>query len=566
MHALRNITPEDIGKLPPAKRAQAAAILQELLSRETNKTVYGLVCPEKGHTHSIAWNGKEWAQTKREPTVYLPAKLERVITTKARHVYLIGGRGSGKSIGAADICLADAHDHGSKTFCLREYQSSIADSVHALLAGEIERLELDGFDITQNTIARGGAPVFRFAGLARNPSSIKSAYGFRRWLIEEAQFLSEESIRILLPSARKKPNKGLPGQEKQDASYAQDDVQLIFLANLGSMADPFTVQIAEYLDEARQNGFYEDDVRLIIWMNYNDNPWFAESGMEREREEDKLKLDPAVYRHVWEGETNDHIENALVLAEWFDACIDAHLKLGFEPRGLRFAAHDAADMGKDAKGYAMRHGSVVLNCAETLEGNVNEGARWAVRMALEDSVDYFTWDVNGIGAGLGEQFSKDFEGKKVDIVAFQSSESPDDPRAIYKPAVHEAIRGQLSNEDVFKNKRAQYAFELRDRIYRTYLAVTDPKTHGYQDPDTLISFAGDMPLLMKLRAETCRIPRKLNRNGINELYSKEEMRVKFKLKSPNLFDSLMMLMRYRPSVRTQYTPRPPVIPAMRARR
>ena len=558
---------EAIENLPPSKRKLAATIIAEIQRRERSSTVFGLVDPEKGHTHSIQEYRGEWCITTEAPDIYLAAKMERVLTTRARQIFLFGGRGSSKSIAAGDICLADAKDNNAKTFCLREFQSSITDSVHALLVSELERLELqeDGFDYTQNTITKDEAQLFSFKGISRNPSSVKSAFGFKNWLIEEAQFLSEESMEILLPSARKKPNKGLP-QDQAAADHSNEGIRIIFVANLGSMEDPFTKRVAPYLAEVAKHGYYEDDLRLVVKVNHSDNPWFRESGMERERAEDKKNMPAALYDHIWEGATNDSIDNALVLAEWFDACIDAHVKLGFQARGARIAAHDPSDMGEDSKGYVLRHGSIIERVEEKEDGNVNEGGHWACALAIEDNADYYTWDNIGMGAGLSEQTSKDLEGKKMTIAGFNSSESPDMPGAIYKPSLEEIITGQQTNNDVFKNKRAQYSFELRDRIYRTYLAVTFPEKHGYQDPDTLISFSSTIPLLMKLRAETCRIPRKPNRNGLNELYSKEEMKSKFKLSAPTLFDPLMMSCRYRPPMKERTAARPPTIKPMRTGR
>jgi phage terminase large subunit len=65
----------------------------------------------------------------------------------------------------------------------------------------------------------------------------------------------------------------------------------------------------------------------------------------------------------------------------------------------------------------------------------------------------------------------------------------------------------------------------------------------YQDPDKMLSFDGELKELPELRSELCRMPIKPNGNGRFELYTKEEMKNKFKFKSPNLADAVMMLMR-----------------------
>ena len=184
---------------------------------------------------------------------------------------------------------------------------------------------------------------------------------------------------------------------------------------------------------------------------------------------------------------------------------------------------------------------MIFAAEEKLDGNVNVGGHWAANLAMDYKLDDLSWDGDGMGAGLAEQMSADVEGKKITLSMFKGSEGPDFPDAIYKPALKEIVRDQKKNRDVFKNKRAQYYFELRDRIYTTYRSVVFGE---YADPDNMVSFCSNLPLLPKIRAELCRMPKKNNKNGMNELYTKQEMETIFKIPSPNLGDSIMMLMRY----------------------
>lgn len=505
-----------------------------------SQTVVGFVCPINGYSHTIERSGTEWVATDKEADVFLPIKMERVLKSDKRFIICIGGRGSGKSVGIADVSLIDAKDTGSKTYCLREYQSSIKNSVHSLLKEESKRLEFD-FDIQQQSILYNGSEAFQFAGLARNVDSIKSAHGFKRYWCEEAQFISEDSLTALTPTARKKPKKGLPGEVEEDESE-EPNVSMIFVANPGSSEDPFSKRfINPFKEHLDRDGYYEDDIHLIVVMNYTDNPWYVESGLEEERQWDFENRPRALYDHIWKGDFNDSVENALIMSEWFDACIDAHKKLGFEPVGAKIATHDPSDLGPDSKGYAMRHGAVVLDVQEKLEGNVNEGGHWASGNAIDQGVDWFAYDADGMGVALHEQMSKDFDGKRVAVQMFKGSETPDFPEAIYKPALKAPVTNQRTNKDTFRNKRAQYYFELRDRAYNTYRAVV----HGeYFDPDKMISFCSNIDILPKLRAELCRMPIKPNGSGLFELYTKQEMKTKFKMASPNLGDSVMMLMRH----------------------
>ena len=242
---------------------------------------------------------------------------------------------------------------------------------------------------------------------------------------------------------------------------------------------------------------------------------------------------------------NDSVDNALVMSEWFDACIDAHIKLGFEPRGARIASHDPSDLGPDSKGYVFRHGNVFLDIQEMETGTVNEGGHWAAKLAIEHGADYFTWDCDGMGAALAEQMSADFEGKGTVLEMFKGSESPDNAKLIYQPALKAPIENQRSIGDTFSNKRSQYYFDFRDRCYRTYRAVVH---NEYHDPDTLISFSSEIELLSKFRSELCRMPIKDdNGNGLFALYTKQQMKSKFKIASPNLSDAGMMSLRYKPA-------------------
>jgi phage terminase large subunit len=310
--------------------------------------------------------------------------------------------------------------------------------------------------------------------------------------------------------------------------------------NPGSSEDPVSKNFLNFCwDELLTNGFYEDDLHYIVMINYCDNPMFPNI-LEQERLKDKKILNTALYEHIWEGHFNDSIENALILREWFDACVDAHIKLGFKPRGLKIGSHDPSDEGKDPKAYAFRHGSIVSDVQEKHDGDVNEGADWAVGLAKQHGVHAFTWDATGMGASLKRQISTDFEHDPTIVSMFCGAEKVDFPDAIHEPIEKTPIHDQRTNDQALKNKRAQYYYEIRSRIYKTYRAVVH---NEYSDPDLMLSFDSSMKLLNKVRSELCRIPIKPNKNGLFELFTKEEMRLRFKLASPNLADSIMMSMR-----------------------
>lgn len=452
------------------------------------------------------------------PSLQIPRKLKPLLEKPKRFKIAIGGRGSAKSTGFADAFIMKAQTEGAMVLCCREFQNSMEDSVYGLITSEIERLEVKGFSVQASKLDCAGGG-FRFKGLARNPHSIKSLHGFKYAWVEEAQTSSKESLELLTPSIR------------------EADSEIWFSANPQSQADPFSQRfIVPYQEQLARDGYYEDDLHIIVMINWRDNPWFPKE-LEEERQHDFEHKTRAEYDHIWEGAFNDHIDNALIKPEWFDAAIDAHVKLGFEPKGQEIVAHDPSDLGPDSKGLCHRHGSVILDVREMENGDVNEGFDWALGHAVQNQVDAFIWDGDGMGVGGRRQVSETLAGKHIEPIMFRGSESPENPEGSYMPATpgKKDIK-PTRNKDTFKNRRAQRYWQLRDRFYKTWLAVEKKQ---YINPDELISLSSDIELMAKLRTELCRIP--VKPGAMIQILSKEDMKKKpYQLPSPNLADSIMM--------------------------
>ena len=511
-------------------------------SGEYKSSVIGFVCPKsKSLTATYHLVDGKWTPTIKEPNAFFPEIVKPMFLNPKRFMALIGGRGSGKTIVKGDHGLIGMHDLGRNLMCIREFQSSISDSVHAVLSDEIKRLELDNYDITERTVKfTHNNAMARFMGLSRNPESVKSAFGFLDWWIEEAQFLSEKSLRTLTPTARKKPMKGLPGKQKEIDSKEIDmnDVQMVFCANPASSEDPFSQRfIVPFQAELDAHGVYEDEMHLIIKMNWSDNPWFSDSGLEQERLFDLKNLPRGTYDWVWEGGFNDEIENGLIKPEWFDACIDAHIKLDMKEFGVSKVTHDPSDLGNDPKATLVRKGNIITNVMQRTDLDVNEGSDWALGVAINENADQYEWDVGGMGVTLKRDVNSALENKRITVHQFNGASKVDHPKSIYESSGASNIVQQKTWEQVCRNLRAQCYLKLRDRVYRTYKAVAEGKM---TNPDELISFASTCENLTTLRAELCRMPIKPRSDGLFELYTKKEMREKFKVRSPNCADTLMM--------------------------
>jgi phage terminase large subunit len=93
-----------------------------------------------------------------EPIAWLMSQPKRIKIA-------VGGRGSAKSVGFADMAIVRA-DAGMRICGAREFQNSIDDSVHENIKSEIDRLGVEGFDCLATEIrTHSGGEIF-YKGLA----------------------------------------------------------------------------------------------------------------------------------------------------------------------------------------------------------------------------------------------------------------------------------------------------------------------------------------------------------------------------------------------------------------
>jgi len=466
-------------------------------------------------------------------------KLGVLLQKKKRIKVLVGGRASTKTIFVADYVLSQVMA-GQRWCCAREFQNSIDDSVHQTLLDEIDRLEIPGFEPKRTEIDHSSGGRAFYKGLARNITSLKGVNANGLW-IEEGEGLSAQTLKILTASIRVTP---LEAKEAKLKGEIIEAPEIWVTMNRGSRSDPVAKKLlARAENELARCGYYEDDLMIVIEVNYNDNPWFADSGLEVERLDDKEHLSLAEYESKWLGKYYDQVDGSIIKPEWFDACIDAHkrphLQNIFREEGATVAAHDLSGMGGDSKGFASRTGSIVKRVVESYVGEVDEGVDWAIALAKSEGADCFVWDGDGMGAGSKSQIDKAFKGTPTSYHMFKGSLSgrgQDDALKEFRPAKGNAEAVYYYQQ--FKNNRAQfYIDKLARRIYNTYRCVVRGE---YIDPDEMLSIDSDgVDDMDALRSQVCRVPRVKNNNGLEQIMAKADMK-KNGIESPGGADSLMM--------------------------
>ncbi|MDE9499326.1 TerL protein [Xenorhabdus bovienii] len=274
------------------------------------------------------------------------------------------------------------------------------------------------------------------------------------------------------------------------------------------------------------------DVFTFHWRDdpRKDDAWYAKQ---------VEKLDPVTLAQEVDINYQASVEGILIPSEWVQAAIDAHIKLGIQPTGIRMGAMDVADEGKDKNAFPWRHGLLMQGIKEwsgkgsDIFGSVEKVFGWCDQLNL----DSFRFDSDGLGAGvrgdariINEQ-RKSLRLNTITATPFRGSGAVFDPEGEAVPG--DAFSVARLNKDFFANAKAQGWWTLRTRFQKTHRAVTEG--HFY-DPDELISLSGEMPLKDKLIMELSQPTYSVNGVGKIVVDKKPDG-----TKSPNLADSAMIL-------------------------
>ncbi|MGL4813512.1 MAG: PBSX family phage terminase large subunit [Beijerinckiaceae bacterium] len=223
----------------------------------------------------------EWALPLLEPARY-----------KAAH----GGRGGGKSHlfaeNVVERCLGpnkldkDGQRRPVRIVCIREVQNSIKDSVKQLIVDKITAMGVaHRFNVIDTEIRGPNDSLIIFKGMhAYNAANIKSLEGYDIAWVEEAQTLSEISLRMLRPTIRKEYADGTVSELwfTWNPRHETDAVDHFFRGN-----SPLA------------KGWRKPTDAIIIECNWPTNPWLP--AVLRQEKDDDYATDPDMAEHVWGG-------------------------------------------------------------------------------------------------------------------------------------------------------------------------------------------------------------------------------------------------------------------------
>lgn len=233
--------------------------------------------------------------------IELPPKLIPVFSGDADVRAAWGGRGSGKTRSFAKMAAVKGYQYGKQgisgiILCARQFMNSLADSSLEEIkrAIEDEPFLLDYYEIGEKYIkSKDGRISFAFAGLDRNIASIKSKGRLLLCWVDEAEPVTDEAWRTLIPTLREEGND--------------------WNAELWVTWNPLRK------DAPVEKRFRKTESKRVkgTEINWRDNPKFP-AKLERDRLSD-LAERPEQYPHVWEGAYATVIDGAYFAKHLTDA-------------------------------------------------------------------------------------------------------------------------------------------------------------------------------------------------------------------------------------------------------
>jgi hypothetical protein len=269
-----------------------------------------------------------------------------------------------------------------------------------------------------------------------------------------------------------------------DASLAATTNCRIDASSVNGMANSFAEKV--FGGKVPRFTFtWRDDLR-------KDDAWYQKKCDE---------LDPVIVAQELNLDYNAAVDHQIIPAAHVAAAIDAHVKLGIKPTGVRESALDWADVGRDKCAHGFRRGCL-LEWAESWNAagsDTLDSLRRVERNCDARSVHDVTYDADGMGAPLVSLFrvvnetrdaankARHHKDRTTPTVPLLRPHAYRSSGAVMWPEQKVPGAGDRRNEDLFANFGAQAAWHLA-RMFRETHAAVNGKPY---DPELIISISGD---------------------------------------------------------------------------
>lgn len=313
-------------------------------------------------------------QTDKVKIKFLKA-FKELFNESWRYIIYYGGRSSGKSTSTALALLLRGRNKKLRILCTREYQNSIADSVHKLLKDLIEKYEMTDYEVLKDRITNTiTGTEFIFKGLHNNVTEIKSTEGVDICWIEEGQSITKESLDILTPTIRKEGS------------------QIIVTFNRLNELDPVYVH---FIMGETPNTFHKK-------VNYDvlEEAGLLPDVIKMEIESDRS--DPELFAHKWLGEPISQTEKSIINRTKILEAMNRKV----EDDGAVEIGVDVARMGDDRTVFWKRKGFKTIDTRQFKKLKTTEICDRLEQFADFNKEVLIKVDDTGVGGGVTDEMEK----------------------------------------------------------------------------------------------------------------------------------------------------------------
>jgi hypothetical protein len=179
----------------------------------------------------------------------------------------------------------------------------------------------------------------------------------------------------------------------------------------------------------------------------------------------KRELSPEVFASEVEMDPTASQEGIVILGKWVRAAIDAHIKLNWdleEMHGIPCAAADIAAGGDNYTVFGVHNGPMVYGLRDSNEDNTTRNAWQLADWARSEAATTLSYDAQGVGIGIKSAFNL----MDQDTLGFVTN-------GILGGASPSNYRwpDRKNSKQMFRNRRAELYWMLRERFRKTYEAV-----------------------------------------------------------------------------------------------
>jgi phage terminase large subunit len=382
-------------------------------------------------------------------------EFEELFNESWRNIVFYGGRGSGKSQHVALALILRGRQKKLRILATREIQKTVADSVHKLLKDIIDKYGFTDYEVTDKTIRNTiTGTEFIFSGLRHNVNEIKSMEGIDIAWVEEAQSISEDSLKVLAPTIRK------------------DGSQIIFTFNRLNELDPVYVR---YVMNAPAQTFSKK-----VNFDVLERAGLLPDALKLELEADRLN--PNTFAHVWLGEPVSQADTAIVGR---DAILKAMQREVNDEGAIEIGA-DIARMGNDRTVFKKRKGHKLIATKSYTKLRTTEVCDKLEAFADYDKTVLIKVDDTGVGGGVTDEMMK----RGYNVMAINFGATADDPDK-YPNLISEAWfymanivdQIQLDMDDGLLMELSSRRWKMDSKGRRGVESKDDYKKRGYRSPD-----------------------------------------------------------------------------------